>query len=94
MYEAFITSFLIWSEGRSLDYKQLTDFCKEWDININVIDLVDYIKSMIDDYARMLCGASCDDDDVLYNIGFKSNIKILDVENFEYLKHNNNKCDS
>lgn len=92
MYEAFITSFLVWGEGRSLDYRQLTDFCKEFGININIINLVDYIKSMIDDYASILCGASYDDD-VLYNIGFKSNIKVLDVENFEYLKHNN-RCDS
>lgn len=82
IYNAFSDSFLYCKEGLSMNYKDVAAFCKENNINMDVIGFFDDIKDDIDDWMCDL-GISYDDD-VLYGVGFKSNIKAYHFDDFEH----------
>ena len=75
IYNAFSDSFLEYKAGLSINYKDVATFCKENNINMDVIGFFDDIKNDIDDWMCDL-GVSYEDD-VLYGVGFKSNIKSI-----------------
>ena len=75
IYNAFSDSFLEYKAGLSINYKDVATFCKENNINMDVIGFFDDIKNDIDDCMCDL-GVSYEDD-VLYGVGFKSNIKSI-----------------
>ena len=75
IYNAFSDSFLEYKAGLSMNYKDVATFCKENNINMDVIGFFDDIKNDIDDWMCDL-GVSYEDD-VLYGVGFKSNIKSI-----------------
>ena len=75
IYNAFSDSFLEYKAGLSMNYKDVATFCKENNINMDVIGFFDDIKNDIDDWMCDL-GVSYDDD-ILYGVGFKSNIKSI-----------------
>ena len=75
IYNAFSDSFLEYKAGLSINYKDVAAFCKENNINMDVIGFFDDIKNDIDDWMCDL-GVSYEDD-VLYGVGFKSNIKSI-----------------
>ena len=75
IYNAFSDSFLEYKAGLSINYKDVAAFCKENNINMDVIGFFDDIKNDIDDCMCDL-GVSYEDD-VLYGVGFKSNIKSI-----------------
>ena len=75
IYNAFSDSFLEYKAGLSMNYKDVAAFCKENNINMDVIGFFDDIKNDIDDWMCDL-GVSYEDD-VLYGVGFKSNIKSI-----------------
>ena len=75
IYNAFSDSFLEYKAGLSMNYKDVATFCKENNINMDVIGFFDDIKNDIDDCMCDL-GVSYEDD-VLYGVGFKSNIKSI-----------------
>ena len=75
IYNAFSDSFLEYKAGLSMNYKDVATFCKENNINMDVIGFFDDIKNDIDDWMCDL-GISYEDD-VLYGVGFKSNIKSI-----------------
>ena len=75
IYNTFSDSFLEYKAGLSMNYKDVATFCKENNINMDVIGFFDDIKNDVDD-------GMCDlgisyEDDVLYGVGFKSNIKSI-----------------
>ena len=74
IYNTFSDSFLDYRAGLSINYKDVAAFCKENNINMDVIGFFDDIKNDIDDWMCDL-GISYEDD-VLYGVGFKSNIKV------------------
>lgn len=82
IYNAFSDSFLEYKEGLSIDYKDVAAFCKENNINMDVIGFFDDIKDDIDDWMRDL-GVSYENDTV-YGVGFKSNIKAYHFDDFEH----------
>ena len=86
IYNAFSDSFLEYKAGLSMNYKDVAAFCKENNINMDVIGFFDDIKNDIDDWMRDL-GISYEDD-VLYGIGFKSNIKVQHFDDFEHRSKN------
>ena len=74
IYNAFSDSFLEYKAGLSMNYKDVATFCKENNINMDVIGFFDDIKNDIDD---CMCDLGISyEDDVLYGVGFKSNIKV------------------
>lgn len=75
IYNAFSDSFLEYKAGLSMNYKDVATFCKENNINMDVIGFFDDIKNDIDDWMCDL-GVSYEDD-VLYGVGLKSNIKSI-----------------
>ena len=75
IYNAFSDSFLEYKTGLSMNYKDVATFCKENNINMDVIGFFDDIKNDIDDWMCDL-GVSYEDD-ILYGVGFKSNIKSI-----------------
>ena len=75
IYNAFSDSFLEYKAGLSMNYKDVATFCKENNINMDVIGFFDDIKNDIDDWMCDL-GVSYEDD-ILYGVGFKSNIKSI-----------------
>ena len=86
IYNAFSDSFLEYKTGLSIDYKDVAAFCKENNINMDVIGFFDDIKNDIDD--RMCDLGVSYEDDVLYGIGFKSNIKVYHFDDFEHRSKN------
>ena len=86
IYNAFSDSFLEYKAGLSMNYKDVAAFCKENNINMDVIGFFDDIKNDIDDWMRDL-GISYEDD-VLYGVGFKSNIKVQHFDDFEHRSKN------
>ena len=86
IYNAFSDSFLEYKTGLSMNYKDVATFCKENNINMDVIGFFDDIKNDIDDCMCDL-GVSYEDD-VLYGIGFKSNIKVQHFDDFEHRSKN------
>ena len=93
IYNAFSDSFLEYKEGLSMDYKDVAAFCKENNINMDVIGFFDDIENDIDEWMHDL-GISYEDD-VLYGIGFKSaakaaqaNIKVYHFDDFEHRSKN------
>ena len=78
IYNAFSDSFLEYKAGLSMNYKDVATFCKENNINMDVIGFFDDIKNDIDDCMCDL-GVSYEDD-VLYGVGFKSNIKSISFQ--------------
>ena len=86
IYNAFSDSFLNCKEGLSIDYKDVAAFCKENNINMDVIGFFDDIKDDIDDWMRDL-GVSYEND-TLYGVGFKSNIKAYHFDDFEHRSKN------
>ena len=86
IYNAFSDSFLEYKAGLSMNYKDVAAFCKENNINMDVIGFFDDIKNDIDDWMCDL-GMSYDDD-VLYGVGFKSNIKVQHFDDFEHHSKN------
>ena len=75
IYNAFSDSFLEYKAGLSMNYKDVATFCKENNINMDVIGFFDDIKNDVDDGMCDL-GVSYEDD-ILYGVGFKSNIKSI-----------------
>ena len=73
IYNAFSDSFLEYKEGLSMNYKDVAAFCKENNINMDVIGFFDDIENDIDEWMHDL-GVSYDND-TLYGIGFKSAAK-------------------
>ena len=86
IYNAFSDSFLEYKAGLSMNYKDVATFCKENNINMDVIGFFDDIKNDIDDCMCDL-GASYEDD-ILYGVGFKSNIKAYHFDDFEHRSKN------
>ena len=86
IYNAFSDSFLEYKEGLSIDYKDVAAFCKEHNINMDVIGFFDDIKEDIDDWICDL-GVSYEND-TLYGVGFKSNIKAYHFDDFEHHSKN------
>ena len=86
IYNAFSDSFLEYKEGLSIDYKDVATFCKEHNINMDVIGFFDDIKEDIDDWICDL-GVSYEND-TLYGVGFKSNIKAYHFDDFEHHSKN------
>ena len=86
IYNAFSDSFLEYKAGLSMNYKDVATFCKENNINMDVIGFFDDIKNDIDDWMRDL-GMSYEDD-ILYGVGFKSNIKVYHFDDFEHRSKN------
>ena len=93
IYNAFSDSFLEYKEGLSIDYKDVAAFCKENNINMDVIGFFDDIENDIDEWMHDL-GISYEDD-VLYGVGFKSaakaaqaNIKVYHFDDFEHRSKN------
>ena len=86
IYNAFSDSFLEYKAGLSMNYKDVATFCKENNINMDVIGFFDDIKNDIDDCMCDL-GVSYEDD-VLYGVGFKSNIKVYHFNDFEHRSKN------
>ena len=82
IYNAFSDSFLEYKAGLSMNYKDVATFCKENNINMDVIGFFDDIKNDIDDCMCDL-GVSYEDD-ILYGVGFKSNIKVYHFDDFEH----------
>jgi len=75
IYNTFSDSFLEYKAGLSMNYKDVAAFCKENNINMDVIGFFDDIKNDIDD---CMCDLGISyEDDVLYGVGFKSNIKSI-----------------
>ena len=75
IYNTFSDSFLEYKAGLSMNYKDVAAFCKENNINMDVIGFFDDIKNDIDD---QMCDLGISyEDDVLYGVGFKSNIKSI-----------------
>ena len=75
IYNTFSDSFLEYKAGLSMNYKDVATFCKENNINMDVIEFFDDIKNDSDDCMCDL-GVSYEDD-ILYGVGFKSNIKSI-----------------
>ena len=86
IYNAFSDSFLEYKAGLSMNYKDVATFCKENNINMDVIGFFDDIKNDIDDCMCDL-GVSYEDD-ILYGVGFKSNIKAYHFDDFEHRSKN------
>lgn len=86
IYNAFSDSFLECKEGLSIDYKDVAAFCKENNINMDVIGFFDDIENDIDEWMCDL-GISYDND-TLNGIGFKSNIKAYHFDDFEHRSKN------
>lgn len=86
IYNAFSNSFLEYKEGLSIDYKDVAAFCKEHNIKMDVIGFFDDIKEDIDDWICDL-GVSYEND-TLYGVGFKSNIKAYHFDDFEHHSKN------
>ena len=86
IYNAFSDSFLEYKAGLSMNYKDVAAFCKENNINMDVIGFFDDIKNDIDDWMCDL-GISYEDD-VLYGVGLKSNIKVQHFDDFEHRSKN------
>ena len=86
IYNAFSDSFLEYKAGLSMNYKDVATFCKENNINMDVIGFFDDIKNDIDDGMCDL-GVSYEDD-ILYGVGFKSNIKVYNFNDFEHRSKN------
>lgn len=86
IYNAFSDSFLEYKAGLSMNYKDVATFCKENNINMDVIGFFDDIKNDIDDCMCDL-GVSYEDD-ILYGVGFKSNIKVYHFDDFEHRSKN------
>ena len=86
IYNAFSDSFLEYKAGLSMNYKDVAAFCKENNINMDVIEFFDDIKNDIDDCMCDL-GVSYEDD-ILYGVGFKSNIKVYHFDDFEHRSKN------
>ena len=86
IYNTFSDSFLEYKAGMSMNYKDVAAFCKENNINMDVIGFFDDIKSDIDD--RMFDLGISYEDDVLYGVGFKSNIKVYRFDDFEHRSKN------
>lgn len=86
IYNAFSDSFLNCKEGLSIDYKDVAAFCKENNINMDVIGFFDDIENDIDDWMHDL-GMSYEND-TLYGVGFKSNIKAYHFDDFEHRSKN------
>ena len=86
IYNAFSDSFLEYKAGLSMNYKDVAAFCKENNINMDVIGFFDDIKTDIDDWMCDL-GVSYEDD-ILYGVGFKSNIKAYHFDDFEHRSKN------
>ena len=86
IYNAFSDSFLEYKAGLSMNYKDVATFCKENNINMDVIGFFDDIKNDIDD---CMCDLGMSyEDDVLYGVGFKSNIKVYHFDDFEHRSKN------
>lgn len=86
IYNTFSDSFLEYKAGLSMNYKDVATFCKENNINMDVIGFFDDIKNDIDDCMCDL-GVSYEDD-ILYGVGFKSNIKVYHFDDFEHRSKN------
>ena len=86
IYNAFSDSFLECKEGLSMDYKDVAAFCKENNINMDVIGFFDDIENDIDEWTHDL-GMSYEND-TLYGVGFKSNIKAYHFDDFEHRSKN------
>ena len=86
IYNAFSDSFLNCKEGLSIDYKDVAAFCKENNINMDVIGFFDDIENDIDDWMHDL-GMSYEND-TLYGVGFKSNIEAYHFDDFEHRSKN------
>lgn len=86
IYSAFSDSFLNCKEGLSIDYKDVAVFCKENNINMDVIGFFDDIKDDIDDWMHDL-GVSYEND-TLYGVGLKPNIKTYHFDDFEHRRKN------
>ena len=86
IYNAFSDSFLECKEGLSMNYKDVAAFCKENNINMDVIGFFDDIENDIDEWMCDL-GISYDND-TLYGIGFKHNIKAYHFDDFEHRSKN------
>ena len=86
IYNAFSDSFLEYKAGLSMNYKDVATFCKENNINMDVIGFFDDIKNDIDDWMCDL-GVSYEDD-ILYGVGFKSNSKVYHSDDFEHRSKN------
>lgn len=86
IYNAFSDSFLEYKAGLSMNYKDVATFCKENNINMDVIGFFDDIKNDIDDW---MCDSGVSyEDDILYGVGFKSNIKVYHFDDFEHRSKN------
>lgn len=93
IYNAFSDSFLNYKEGLSINYKDVAAFCKENNINMDVIGFFDDIKDDIDEWMCDL-GVSYEND-TLYGVGFKpaakaaqANIKAYHFDDFEHRSKN------
>lgn len=86
IYNAFSDSFLEYRSGLSMDYKDVAAFCKENNINMDVIGFFDDIKDDIDDWMHDL-GVSYEND-TLYGVGLKPNIKTYHFDDFEHRRKN------
>ena len=86
IYNAFSDSFLEYKAGLSMNYKDVATFCKENNINMDVIGFFDDIKNDIDDCMCDL-GVSYEDD-ILYGVGFKRNIEVYHFDDFEHRSKN------
>ena len=86
IYNAFSDSFLECKEGLSMNYKDVAAFCKENNINMDVIGFFDDIENDIDEWMHDL-GISYDND-TLYGVGFKPNIKAYHFDDFEHRSKN------
>lgn len=82
IYNAFSDSFLEYKEGLSIDYKDVAAFCKENNINMDVIGFFDDIENDIDEWMCDL-GVSYEND-TLYGVGLKQIINVRNFEEFEY----------
>ena len=86
IYNAFSNSFLEYKAGLSMNYKDVAAFCKEHNINMDVIGFFDDIENDIDEWMHDL-GISYEND-TLYGVGFKSNIKVYHFDDFEHRSKN------
>lgn len=82
LFNAFKTAFLICGKDYSIDFRDIIALCKEYNIHMDVICFLDYIKDEIDEWAHEL-GLSYEDDK-LYGIGLKQIINVKNFEQFEY----------
>ena len=86
IYNAFSDSFLEYKAGLSMNYKDVATFCKKNNIKMDVIGFFDDIENDIDD---CMCDLGISyEDDVLYGIGFKPNIKVYHFDDFEHRSKN------